>query len=105
MYSQSAKCSRPPLAVLAKPRTTLRATKRTQPAAVQAVCLFCAPGRIRTSVAARAIGLQPIAIDHSATDAWAHYSRYAPSYQSTRLIYGKRSVRYKADPMCGLTLA
>ncbi len=31
--------------------------------------LICAPGRIRTSVAARAIGLQPIAIDHSATDA------------------------------------
>gem|GEM_PF-3960418 len=28
-----------------------------------------APGRIRTSGALRAIGLQPIAIDHSATDA------------------------------------
>ena len=39
--------------------------------------VYCASGRIRTFVDHRSIGLQPIAFDHSATDAFkiAHVER------------------------------
>ena len=49
-------------------RPTLRGSGARR--GVHKVCsAICAPGRIRTYVATRAIGLQPIAIDRSATDA------------------------------------
>ena len=40
--------SRPPLADSSADESSLRATKRTKPAAVQVLCLFCAPARTRT---------------------------------------------------------
>ena len=60
--------------------------------------LFCAPGRIRTCVARRALDLQSSAIDHSATDAWytasnctsVHHISYLYQYSDIS-IYCTRS--------------